>query len=255
MCGRLKDKVTLITGAGMGQGRGAALLFAQHGARIVVGDVDEKAGNETVELVRKEGSDAVFVRCDVGVEADCKNLVETGVKSFGKLNVLYNNAGVLWKDKDRSVINTEEANWDRVMAICLKGAYFICKYGIPELQKSGGGSIINIGSISALCGFTVPQDAYTAAKGALISLTKSLAIQFAKDKVRCNIIHPGMIATPMQAKYMADPKWVKAVEDDIPLGRFGTPQDIAYAALYLASDESSFMTGSEMVVDGGFYAK
>lgn len=255
MCQRLKGKVALITGAGMGQGRGAAILFAQHGARIVVGDIDEKAGNETVELVKKEVGDAVFAKCDVGVEADCKNLVETGVKKFGKLDVLYNNAGVLWKDKDRSVTNTEEANWDRVMAICLKGVFFICKYGIPELQKAGGGSIINIGSISALCGFTVPQDAYTSAKGALISLTKSLAIQYAKDKVRCNIIHPGMIDTPMQSKYMANPDWVKAVIDDIPIGRFGKPEDIAYAALYLASEESSFMTGSEMVVDGGFYAK
>jgi cyclopentanol dehydrogenase len=134
------------------------------------------------------------------------------------------------------------------------GTVYICRHGVPELKKAGGGSIINIGSISALTGSSIPQDAYNASKGALIILTKSLAIQFAKDNVRCNIIHPGMINTPMQQKYMKNPKWLQAVLDCIPLGRFGQPEDIAYAALFLASDESSFMTGAEMVVDGGFYA-
>jgi NAD(P)-dependent dehydrogenase (short-subunit alcohol dehydrogenase family) len=251
---RLKDKVALITGAGQGQGRAAAVLFAKEGAKIVAGDVNEAAGKETVAIIKKNGGDAIFVKCDVGKESDCKKLVQAGVKKFGKLNVLYNNAGVLWKDKDVSLVNIDMKNWKTITDICLMGTVYICRHGIPELKKAGGGSIINIGSISALTGSSIPQDAYNASKGALIILTKSIAIQFARDKVRCNIIHPGMINTPMQHKYMKNPKWLQAVKDCIPLGIFGEPEDIAYAALFLASDESRFMTGAEMVVDGGFYA-
>lgn len=251
---RLKDKTALITGAGQGQGRAAAVLFAKEGARVVVGDIDEKAGKETVKLIKKDGGDAIFVKCDVGRESDCKKIVRAAVKQYGKLNVLYNNAGVLWKDKDVSLVDIDMENWKRITDICLMGTVYICRHGVPELKKAGGGSIVNIGSISALTGSSIPQDAYNASKGALIILTKSLAIQFAKDKIRCNIIHPGMINTPMQHKYMKNPKWLQAVLDCIPLGRFGQPEDIAYAALFLASDESSFMTGAEMVVDGGFYA-
>jgi NAD(P)-dependent dehydrogenase (short-subunit alcohol dehydrogenase family) len=251
---RLKGKVALITGAGMGQGRAAAQIFAREGAKIIVGDVDEKAGKETVSLIKKNGGDAIFKRCDVGKEADCAALVKAGVKAFGKLNVIYNNAGVLWKDKDVSLVNIDMENWKRITDICLMGAVYICRHGIPEMKKAGGGSIINVGSISALTGSSIPQDAYNASKGALIILTKSIAIQFAKDKIRCNIIHPGMINTPMQHKYMKSDAWLKAVLDCIPLGIFGEPEDIANAALFLASDESKFMTGAEMVVDGGFMA-
>lgn len=251
---RLKDRVTLITGAGMGQGRAAALLFASEGSKIAVGDVNEAAGKETVQLIKDAGGDAVFSKCDVASEADCKKLVEAAVGEFGKLNVIYNNAGVLWKHRDKSVVDTKEEDWDAVMNICLKGVYLICKHGIPEIKKAGGGSIINIGSISALTGSSIAQDAYASAKGALIILTKSLAVQFAKDNIRCNIIHPGMINTPMQQEYMKNDNWLKAVLDSIPLGRFGEPEEIAKAALFLASDDSSFMTGAEMVVDGGFVA-
>lgn len=253
---RLKNKVALITGAGMGQGRAAALRFAKEGANIVIGDLNAEAGKETVAMIKSTTkSDAIFSKCDVSNEADCKKLVKAGVKAFGKLNVIYNNAGVLWKHIDKSLVDMKEEDWDKVMAINLKGPFFICKHGIPELKKAGGGSVINIGSISALTGSTIPQDAYASAKCALIMLTKSIAIQFAKDNVRCNIIHPGMINTPMQHKYMQNPDWLKAVLEEIPLGRFGEPDDIANAALFLASDESSFMTGAEMVVDGGYYAK
>lgn len=252
---RLKGKVALITGAGMGQGRAAAIRFAKEGAKVAVGDINEKAGRETVALIKKLKKQAVFSKCDVSKEADCKRLVTRAVKEFGKLDILYNSAGVLWKHLDKSVTEIKEENWDKVMAINLKGPYFICKHGIPELKKSGGGSIINIGSISALTGSTVPQDAYASAKCALIVLTKSIAIQFAKEKIRCNIIHPGMINTPMQHEYMKNPKWLQAVIDDVPMGRFGEPDDIANAALFLASDESSYMTGAEMIVDGGFCAK
>ncbi|MFH1537377.1 MAG: SDR family oxidoreductase [bacterium] len=252
---RLKGKVAVITGAGMGQGRAAALLFAKEGAKVAVGDINEKAGKETVALIKKMKKQAVFSKCDVSKEADCKRLVKRAVKEFGRLDILYNSAGVLWKHIDKSIVETEEKNWDLVQAINLKGPFFICKHGIPELKKSGGGSIINIGSISALTGSTVPQDSYAAAKCALIVLTKSIAIQFARDNIRCNIIHPGMINTPMQHEYMKNKNWLQAVVDDIPIGRFGEPEDIASAALFLASDESSYMTGAEMIVDGGFCAK
>src|SRR5262249_33561594 len=187
---RLAGKVALITGAGMGMGREASLLFAQHGARIGVADINEAAARETVALVEKAGGQAVAVAGDVAVEAGGARVVAETVRRFGALHVLYNNAGVLWKDRDRSVLETDGAQWDRVMAINLKSVFWVTKHGISHLKRAGGGSIVNVGSVSALAGFTRAQDAYTAAKGALISLTKSLAIQFGPDPIPCNIIHP-----------------------------------------------------------------
>jgi NAD(P)-dependent dehydrogenase (short-subunit alcohol dehydrogenase family) len=254
MGSRLKGKVALITGAGMGMGREASLLFAEEGARVVVGDINKAAAEDTVALVKKAGGDALAVAGDVAVEADVQRMVEEGVKRFGGLHVLYNNAGVLWKDKDRSVLETDGAQWDRVMAINLKSVFWVTKHGIPHLRAAGGGSIVLVGSVSALAGFTRAQDAYTAAKGALISLNKSLAIQFARDNIRCNIIHPGIVETPLQAPYLNDALRAE-FKTAIPLGRIGQPRDIAYAALFLASDESAFMTGAEMIVDGGFMAQ
>ncbi len=254
MPGRLTGKVALITGAGMGMGREAAVLFAEEGARVVVCDINRKAADKTVALVEEAGGQAVAAVGDVAIEDDVKNMVEEGVKRFGALHVLYNNAGVLWKDKDRSVLETDGAQWDRVMAINLKSVFWVTKHGIPYLKQAGGGSIILVGSVSALAGFTRAQDAYTAAKGALISLNKSLAIQFAKDRIRSNIIHPGIVETPLQAPYLT-PELRTEFNTGIPLGRIGQPRDIAYAALFLASEESSFMTGAEMIVDGGFMAQ
>ena len=254
MPGRLTGKVALITGAGMGMGRAAAVLFAEEGARVVVCDIDKKAADETVTLVEKAGGRALAAVGDVAIEDDVKRMVEEGVRCFGALHVLYNNAGVLWKDKDRSVLETDGAQWDRVMAINLKSVFWVTKHGIPYLKQAGGGSIILVGSVSALAGFTRAQDAYTAAKGALISLNKSLAIQFAKDRIRSNIIHPGIVETPLQAPYLT-PELRAEFNAGIPLGRIGQPRDIAYAALFLASEESSFMTGAEMIVDGGFMAQ
>jgi NAD(P)-dependent dehydrogenase (short-subunit alcohol dehydrogenase family) len=201
---RLSGKVAFITGAGMGMGREAAVLFAKHGARIGVADVNRAAAEETVALVEKAGGQAVAVVGDVAVEADVERMVAETVRRFGALHILYNNAGVLWKDRDRSVLETDDKWWDRVMAINLKSVFWVTKHGIPHLQRAGGGSIVNVGSVSALVGFTRAQDAYTSAKGALISLTKSLAIQFGKDHVRCNIIHPGIVDTPLQAPYLTD---------------------------------------------------
>ena len=250
---RLKGKVAIITGAGMGMGREAAVLFAAEGAKVIVFDLNKKAGNETVNIIKKAGGDAIFVAGDVSKEHDVQEAVKKGVKKYGALHILYANAGVLWKDRDKSVIETTEANWDIVQAINLKGPFFLTKHGIPELKKSGGGSIILVGSISALAGFSLAQDSYTSAKGALIALNKSLAVQFGPDNIRSNIIHPGMIDTPLQAPYLT-PEKKKAIGDSLPMRRLGLARDIANAALFLASDESSFMTGAEMIVDGGFIA-
>lgn len=250
---RLKDKVAIITGAGLGMGRSASVLFAQEGASVLIFDINEKAARETEGMIRSAGGRCAVFIGDVSKEADVKAGVEYAVEQFGKLNILYANAGVLWKDRDKSVIETTEENWDIVQAINLKGAFFLTKHGIPYLQKAGGGSIILVGSISALVGFTLAQDSYTCAKGALISLCKSLAVQFGPDNIRCNIIHPGMVDTPLQEPYLT-PEKKKAIAESLPLRRLGKPEDIAYTALFLASDESSWMTGAEIIVDGGFIA-
>lgn len=252
---RLKGKVAFISGAAMGQGREAALLFAREGARIILADVNARAGASVARTIQRRGGQALYVEGDVSVEADVVRMITLGVKRFGRLHILYNNAGVLWKNRDKSVLDTEEENWDRVQAINLKGPFFIAKHGVPHLIRAGGGSIINAGSISALRGFTVAQDSYTSSKGALIALTKSLAIQFARHNVRCNIIHPGIVDTPMQAPYLKDRAKRRSFEDSIPLGRIAHPREIAQVALFLASDESSYVTGTEIVVDGGFAAR
>jgi NAD(P)-dependent dehydrogenase (short-subunit alcohol dehydrogenase family) len=250
---RLKDKVAVITGAGLGMGREAALLFAGEGANVVVFDLNAEAGQETVKLIESAGGEGLFVQGDVSKEDAVKGAVDQAVKRFGALHILYANAGVLWKDRDKSVIDTTEENWDIVQAINLKGPFFLTKHGIPHLKQAGGGSIVLVGSISALAGFTLAQDSYTCAKGALISLCKSLAVQFAADQIRCNIIHPGFVDTPLQSPYLDDQKR-QAIAGEIPLKRLGAARDIASAALFLASDESAWMTGAEMVVDGGFMA-
>jgi NAD(P)-dependent dehydrogenase (short-subunit alcohol dehydrogenase family) len=247
--------VALITGAGMGQGREGALVFAREGAKVAVADVDAAAAADTVRAIEAAGGEALAVVGDVSVEKDVERMIAETVRRFGALHVLYNNAGVLWKDRDRSVIETAEADWDRVQAINLKGPFFVAKHGIPHLLRAGGGSIVNVGSVSALAGFTTAQDSYTSAKGALISLTKSLAVQFARHNVRCNIIHPGIIDTPMQAPYLKDPAKRRSFEEGIPLGRIAHPREIANVALFLASDESSYVTGAEIVADGGFTAQ
>ena len=248
---RLEGKVAFITGAGMGQGREGALLFATEGARVIVADIDGKAAKDTAKMIERRGGEALALEGDVGKEIDVKRMISAAVKRFRALHVLYNNAGVLWKDRDRSVLETKEADWDRVQAINLKGPFFVAKHGIPHLIRAGGGSVINVGSVSALCGFTVAQDSYTSSKGALISLTKSLAVQFARQNVRCNIIHPGIIETPMQAPHLKDPAKRKAFEDGIPLGRIAHPREIANVALFLASPFASWVTGQSIAVAGG----
>lgn len=251
MAGRLDGKVALITGAASGMGREASVVFAGEGARIVAVDVDEAGLMEIAGLVGEAGGEIATFVADVAVEGEVRQAVEAGAARFGSLNILYNNAGVLWRDRDVTVLETDEAVWDRVFAINLKGMLWVCKHGIPKLIEAGGGAIVNIGSTSALLGDTIPQDAYTASKGAVISFTRNLAVQFAPQHVRANCIHPGFTDTPMQAVRTSDPGWVEEAKSWIPLGRLGTPRDIVNAALFLASDEASYITGAELVVDGG----
>ncbi len=248
---RLRDKVILITGAGSGMGRLAALTFAREGARVVAADVSARAGEETVAEISREGREALFVAADVSREGQVRGMVKRAVDRFGRLDVLYNNAGI-FPEEDGSVLEVDEAVWDKVMAVNLKGIYLCCKHGIPALLDAGGGSVINVASFVALVGCTVPQDAYTASKGGVIALTKSLAVQFGPRRIRANAIAPGPIETPLLTSWLlANPEAKKRRLDRIPMGRFGRPEDIVQMALYLASDESAWVNGSVLVVDGG----
>jgi len=248
---RLKDKVCIITGGASGMGKVASQLFAKEGARVVASDIQEAAGKETVEAIKAQGGQAIFVRTDVSQEKDCERTVKEAVRSFGGVDVLYNNAGIFPED-DHSVIDTPEEVWRKALSINLQGVAASCKYAIPEMNKRGKGSIINIASFVALVGCSVPQDAYTASKGAVIALTKSLAVQFGPKQIRANAICPGPIETPLLMKWLlANPIERNKRLPRIPMGRFGKPEDIVYLAIYLASDESAWTNGAAIVVDGG----
>ena len=247
---RLADKTVFISGAGGGMGRLAAQLFAREGARIVAFDITDEGLQETAASVEGEGGQIVAVSGDVSVAADVERAVAEGVRAFGKLHVLYNNAGI-FPDEDGSIVEMDEAVYQRVLDVNLKGVALCCKYGIPRLTEVGGGSVINVASFVALMGCSVPQDAYTASKGAVISLTRSLAVQYGPKGVRVNAICPGPILTPLlESLFPTEEERLKRL-NRIPLGRFGRAEDVVYAALYLASDESSWTTGTTFVVDGG----
>src|SRR5215468_10936406 len=250
---RLKDKVALITGAGGGIGRESALLFAREGAAIIVVDVNDEAGNKTVEMVGSQGGRAVYVHADVSKAADCEQMIAVAEKGFGKLDVLFNNAGIMHHSDDNA-ITTEESIWDLTMNINAKGVFFGCKYGIPALRRAGGGSIINTASFVALIGAATPQIAYTASKGAVLALTRELAVIHARENIRVNALCPGPLKTELLMKFLnTDAKKQRRLVH-IPMGRFGEAKEMAKAALFLASDESSYLTGSEFLVDGGITA-
>ncbi|MDQ6793731.1 MAG: glucose 1-dehydrogenase [Chloroflexota bacterium] len=248
---RLKDKVAIITGAGGGMGRVAATMFAAEGARVVVAEFGEAAGSETVGLIKAAGGEATFVRVDVSSEADARAMVDHAVSTYGRLDVLYNNAGIM-PEADHSVVDTDVGTWDTVMAVNVRGVFLACKYAVPRMIDGGGGSIINIASFVALVGCSVPQDAYTASKGAVLSLTRSLAVQFAPHGVRTNAICPGPVETPMLMEWLVKDEEAKRKRlSRNPTGRFGKPEEIVHLAIYLASDESRWTNGASLVVDGG----
>jgi NAD(P)-dependent dehydrogenase (short-subunit alcohol dehydrogenase family) len=248
---RLEGKVTIITGAGGGMGRVAAQLFAREGARVVVAEYGEAAGEETVSQVRAAGGEATYVRVDVSKEADAKRMVDHAISTYGRLDCLYNNAGIM-PEADHSVTDTDVDTWDTVMAVNVRGVFLGCKYAIPAMVTAGGGSIINIASFVALLGCSVPQDAYTASKGAVLSLTRSLAVQFGPNGIRTNAICPGPVETPLLMDWLVKDEAAKQLRlARNPTGRFGKPEEIVHMAVYLASDESRWTNGASLVVDGG----
>lgn len=247
---RLANKVTLITGAASGIGREASVLFAKEGAAVVVVDQNKDAGAETVSMVECGGGQAVFVHVDVSKAPDCQRMVEVAMDRFGKLDVLFNNAGIM-ESGDDDAVQTSEDVWERTLAVNLKGVFLGCKYGIPALRRSGGGSVINTASFVARLGAATPQIAYTASKGGVVAMTRELAVVHAKENIRVNALCPGPLQTELLMKFLnTDAKRQRRLVH-IPVGRFGQAREMAQAALFLASDESKYMTGAELVVDGG----
>jgi NAD(P)-dependent dehydrogenase (short-subunit alcohol dehydrogenase family) len=246
---RLKDKVALITGAGSGIGRQSALLFSKEGAAVVCVDVNEKAAQETASAIQN----SMAVRADVSKAADCEQMVAAAEKKFGKLHVLFNNAGIMHA-KDDDAVSTSEEIWDLTLDINAKGVFLGCKYGIPALKRAGGGSVINTASFVAKMGAATPQIAYTASKGAVLSMTRELAIIHARQNIRVNALCPGPLKTELLMSFLnTDAKKQRRLVH-LPMGRFGEAEEIARAALFLASDESSYITGTEFLVDGGLTA-
>ena len=250
---RLEGKVALITGGASGMGMVASKLFAAEGAKVVLTDVADEAGEATAAEIRTAGGEAAYIHADVSQEADSEMMVSAAVETFGGLHVLYNNAGVMPND-DGSVHTNTEAVWDLVLKINVKGVAFGCKYGIPAMIESGGGSVINVASFVAWMGAATSQTAYTSSKGAVLAMTREIAVEYARKGVRCNALCPGPIETPLLAELLSDEAKRQRRYIHIPLGRLGRAEELAKAALFLASDDSSFMTGASLIVDGGITA-
>jgi NAD(P)-dependent dehydrogenase (short-subunit alcohol dehydrogenase family) len=247
---RLENKVALITGGASGMGRVASKLFAEEGARVILTDLNDDAGQEVANGI---GDAAVYVHADVSHEEDARSMIETAVERFGRLDVLYNNAGVM-PGEDGSVHSTSKGIWDLVLDVNVKGVAFGCKYGIPAMIETGGGSVINVASFVAWMGAATSQTAYTASKGAVLSMTREIAVEYARKGIRCNALCPGPIETPMLMQLLSDEEKRQRRFVHIPMGRLGQAEELAKAALFLASDDSSFMTGASMIVDGGVTA-
>ena len=248
--GRLDGKIALITGGGSGMGMVASKLFASEGARVVLTDVADEAGETVAAEINASGSEAVYVHADVSDEADAEAMVKTAVDRFGGLSVLYNNAGVMLA-QDGSVTETDVSIWDTTLAINVKGVAFGCKYGVPAMIASGGGSIINVASFVAWMGAATSQTAYTASKGAVLSMTREIAVEYARRGIRCNALCPGPVNTPLLQALLADPAARARRLAHLPMGRLAEAEEIANAALFLASDESSYVNGTAFLVDGG----
>jgi NAD(P)-dependent dehydrogenase (short-subunit alcohol dehydrogenase family) len=249
---RLAGKVALISGGARGMGASEARLFAREGARVAIGDILETEGRAVEADIRAAGGDALFVRLDVTDEGDWDRAVARTIERFGKLDVLVNNAGVSAVSR---IEETTTKDWDHVMDVNAKGVFLGTRAVIPAMRRAGGGSIVNISSQLGLVGVDNSSPQYQASKGAVRLLTKTTAIQYAKEGIRANSVHPGPIVTPMTERGRADPARYRLMLSRIPLGRFGEPDEVAYGVLYLASDESAFVTGSELVIDGGWTAQ
>jgi NAD(P)-dependent dehydrogenase (short-subunit alcohol dehydrogenase family) len=250
---RLKNKVALITGGGNGIGKASALLFAEEGAKVVLTDIDQNAGEETLKIIKEGGGEAAFFHADISKASACEDMIAFAEKEYGALNILFNNAGIM-HSSDGDAIGTEEEVLDLTFNINVKGVFFGCKYGIPAIRRAGGGSIINTASFVAHLGAATPQIAYTASKGAVLSMTRELAVIHARENIRVNALCPGPLRTELLMKFLNTEAKQQRRLVHVPMGRFGEAEEMAKAALYLASDESSFTTGTEFLVDGGITA-
>jgi len=251
--GRLADKVALITGAGSGIGRATATLFAQEGAQVVCVDLTEATARETVQLITEAGGEAIAVQGDVSSSQDAEAMVQTAEDSFGGLHVMFNNAGIMHGDDGDSQSTSEEI-WDLTMNINAKGVFLGCKFGIPAMKRSGGGSIINTASFVARLGAATPQVAYTASKGAVLALSRELAVVHAREGIRVNALSPGPLHTELLMNFLDTEEKRQRRLVHVPMGRFGLAEEMAKSALFLASEDSSYMTGNEFLVDGGITA-
>ena len=249
----MEGKVALVTGAGSGIGRESALAFAREGAKVVVADIVVEGGEETVRMIKGEGGEAIFVKCDVAQEADVKAMVAKTIETYGQLDFAHNNAGI--EGMAGPCAECTEENWDRTLGINLKGVWWCCKYEIPEMLKRGGGAIVNTSSVAGLVGFAgIP--AYTASKHGVAGLTKAIALDYAKEGIRCNAVCPGVIHTPMVDRFSGGTQeGLDAMAAMEPVGRLGEPSEIADAVVYLCSDKATFVTGIAMPVDGAFVAQ
>ncbi|MCB0600849.1 MAG: glucose 1-dehydrogenase [Saprospiraceae bacterium] len=250
---RLQNKVALITGGSSGIGKAASLLFAEEGAQVMIADIDTPGGEALVDVIRQQGGQAAFVKADVSQPQDCENMIAAAEEIFGKLDILFNNAGIM-DSQDDTAETTSVSTWDRTMNINVKGVWLGCKYGIPALRRAGGGSIINVASFVAKLGAATAQLAYTTSKGAVLSMTRELAVIHARENIRVNALCPGPLRTELLMKFLNTEAKKQRRLVHIPMGRFGEAEEIAKAALFLASDDSSFMTGAELLIDGGITA-